>query len=54
MGKAKTMMAAVVHAFGKPLTLPADRKATREDLAKFTDDVMSAIWAVRESIDGNS
>jgi 1-acyl-sn-glycerol-3-phosphate acyltransferase len=41
-------------AFGKPISLPPDRKATRDDLAKFTDDVMSAIWAVRESIDGNS
>ena len=41
-------------AFGKPLTLATDRKATREDLAKFTDDVMGAIWALRESIDGDS
>jgi len=40
--------------FGEPMSLPADRKATREDLAKFTDDVMGAIWALRESIDGNS
>jgi 1-acyl-sn-glycerol-3-phosphate acyltransferase len=40
--------------FGKPMSLPADRKATREDLAKFTDDVMGAIWALRESFDGNS
>ncbi|HUA07742.1 MAG TPA: lysophospholipid acyltransferase family protein [Candidatus Acidoferrales bacterium] len=41
-------------AFGKPLWLPQDRKATREDLAKFTEDVMAAIGALRESIDGNS
>ena len=41
-------------AFGKPMTLPADRKATREDLAKFTSDVMGAIWALRESVDGDS
>jgi len=41
-------------AFGTPLRLPADRKATREDLAKFTDDVMSAIAALAESIGGNS
>ncbi len=40
--------------FGKPMSLPADRKATRDDLAKFTDDVMGAIWALRESIDGDS
>ena len=41
-------------AFGKPLSLPADRKATRDDLAKFTEDVMGAIWSLRESIDGDS
>jgi len=41
-------------AFGEPLALPADGKATRDDLAKFTGDVMAAIAALRESIDGNS
>jgi 1-acyl-sn-glycerol-3-phosphate acyltransferase len=41
-------------AFGRPMTLPEGRKATREDLAKFTDDVMGAIWALRESVDGDS
>ncbi len=41
-------------AFGRVMTLPAGRKATREDLAKFTDDVMGAIWALRESVDGDS
>lgn len=41
-------------AFGPALRLPADRKATREDLAKFTDDVMGAIAALAESIGGNS
>ncbi len=41
-------------AFGSPLRLPSDRKATREDLAKFTDDVMSAIAALAENIGGNS
>jgi 1-acyl-sn-glycerol-3-phosphate acyltransferase len=41
-------------AFGPPLRLPGDRKATREDLAKFTDDVMGAIAALAESIGGNS
>jgi 1-acyl-sn-glycerol-3-phosphate acyltransferase len=40
-------------AFGQPLALPGDRKATREDLAKFTNDVMGAIWALRESVDGD-
>jgi 1-acyl-sn-glycerol-3-phosphate acyltransferase len=47
-------LAQIKVAFGKPLALPADWKATREDLAKFTDDVMGAIWSLRESIDGNS
>jgi 1-acyl-sn-glycerol-3-phosphate acyltransferase len=40
--------------FGKPMSLPSDRKATREDLAKFTVDVMNAIYALGKSIDGNS
>jgi 1-acyl-sn-glycerol-3-phosphate acyltransferase len=40
--------------YGKPLALPAGRKATREDLAKFTDDVMSAIRALSGSFGGNS
>jgi 1-acyl-sn-glycerol-3-phosphate acyltransferase len=30
-------------AFGPPMTLPADRKATHDDLAKFTSDIMNAI-----------
>jgi 1-acyl-sn-glycerol-3-phosphate acyltransferase len=29
--------------FGRPLSLPADRKASREDMANFTDEVMRAI-----------
>ena len=29
--------------FGQPLHLPADRKATREEIANFTQDVMNAI-----------
>ena len=29
--------------FGKPLRLPADRKASREEMANFTDEVMRAI-----------
>jgi len=40
--------------YGKPLSLPVGRKATREDLAKFTDDVMSAIRALSGSTSGNS
>ena len=41
-------------AFGAPMYLSPDRKATRQDLAKFTDDVMSAIRALAENIGGNS
>ncbi len=41
-------------AWGKPLYLPADRKATRDDLAKFTQEIMSAIAALAGSIRGNS
>jgi 1-acyl-sn-glycerol-3-phosphate acyltransferase len=47
-------LAAIKVVFGKPIALPAGRKATRDDLAKFTADVMGAIAALRESIDGNS
>jgi 1-acyl-sn-glycerol-3-phosphate acyltransferase len=36
-------------AFGPPLTLPSDRKATHDDLAKFTADIMKAIQALGES-----
>jgi len=39
-------LAQIKVAFGSPLTLPAGRKATRDDLAKFTADVMSAIQAL--------
>lgn len=38
-------------AFGKPLRLPADRKATREEVAKFRDDVMAAINALAKEIE---
>lgn len=42
-------------AFGEPLRLPSDRKATREDLANFTGEVMSAIRALKMRLeDGNS
>jgi 1-acyl-sn-glycerol-3-phosphate acyltransferase len=47
-------LATITVAFGQPMRLPAGRKATREDLAKFTDDVMDAIRALGKSIDGNS
>ncbi len=66
LGKAPVVPAAIVGsvnakklgkikvAFGKPIALPSDRKATREDLAKFTDDVMSAIRSLEKGIGGNS
>ena len=36
--------------FGPPLSLPPDRKATREEMANFTDDVMRAIHSLPESL----
>lgn len=41
-------------AFGKPISMPDGRKATRDDLAKFTQEIMSAIQALAGSIGGNS
>lgn len=42
-------------AFGSPLPPPgAGRKATREELAKFTAEVMKSIEELAESIGGNS
>lgn len=40
--------------FGKPMAMSGERKATRDDLAKFTADVMSAIEALAGSDDGNT
>jgi 1-acyl-sn-glycerol-3-phosphate acyltransferase len=40
-------------AFGPALRLPAGQKATRDDLAKFTGDIMKAIETLAESIRGN-
>ena len=37
-------------AFGKPLRLPSDRKATREEVAKFRDEVMAAINALAKEM----
>ena len=36
--------------FGPPLRLPAGRKATREEIAKFTQDVMAAIRGLEAQI----
>ncbi|MBV8636569.1 MAG: 1-acyl-sn-glycerol-3-phosphate acyltransferase [Candidatus Eremiobacteraeota bacterium] len=66
LGKAPVVPAAIVGtnlkkkrnkikvAFGKPLALPSGRKATRDELAKFTDTVMSTIYALARDIGGNS
>ncbi len=44
----------IVVAFGPPLRLEPGRKATRDDLAKFTLEVMNAIEALAGSTDGNT
>lgn len=36
--------------FGKPMSLPEGRKASREEMANFTDEVMRAIRSLPESI----
>jgi 1-acyl-sn-glycerol-3-phosphate acyltransferase len=41
-------------AFGPPISLQPGGKATREDLAKFTGEVMNAIEQLAGSIGGNS
>ncbi len=62
LGKAPVVPAAIVGTkdakrlgkfdvvFGKPMSLPQDRKATREEMANFTDEVMRAIRSLPESI----
>ena len=47
-------LARIDVAFGPPLALPAGRKATRDDLAKFTGQIMDAIAALAESSSGNT
>jgi 1-acyl-sn-glycerol-3-phosphate acyltransferase len=47
-------LGAIKVAFGKPLSLPSDRKATRDDLAKFTEETMSAIGGLLREIGGDS
>jgi 1-acyl-sn-glycerol-3-phosphate acyltransferase len=41
-------------AFGTPMVLASGRKATRDELAKFTGEVMSAIGSLAESFRGDS
>jgi 1-acyl-sn-glycerol-3-phosphate acyltransferase len=47
-------LAQIKVAFGEPLRLPEGRKATHDDLTKFTAEIMSAIRKLAGSIDGNS
>lgn len=47
-GEARRFAAFRVY-FGAPLRLPPDRKASRQDLANFTDDVMHAIRTLPEN-----
>jgi 1-acyl-sn-glycerol-3-phosphate acyltransferase len=65
LGKAPVVPAAVVGTaqagrfrqfkviFGPPLRLPAGRKATREELANFTEQVMQAIRKLPETTGGD-
>jgi 1-acyl-sn-glycerol-3-phosphate acyltransferase len=41
-------------AFGTPMVLASGRKATRDELAKFTGEVMDAIGSLAESFRGDS
>jgi 1-acyl-sn-glycerol-3-phosphate acyltransferase len=46
-------LAKVTVVYGEPIRFEGGRKARREDLAKWTDDLMSRIYALRENIVGN-
>ncbi len=43
----------VTVVFGKPLRFEAGRKARRDDLAKWTEELMGRIYALREKTGGN-
>jgi 1-acyl-sn-glycerol-3-phosphate acyltransferase len=47
-------LAQIDVSFGTPRELPGGRKATRDDLAKFADEIMIAIDRLPECISGNS
>jgi 1-acyl-sn-glycerol-3-phosphate acyltransferase len=47
-------LARIRVAFGAPLPPPAGRKATRDDLAKFTGEIMRSIEMLAERIGGNT
>jgi 1-acyl-sn-glycerol-3-phosphate acyltransferase len=41
-------------AFGRPMSLPADRKATKDELEKFTQEIMDAIHDLIKELDGDA
>ena len=45
--------AKITVVFGEPMRFTLGRKARREDLAKWTDELMGRIYELREKIDGN-
>lgn len=45
--------ARITVVFGEPMRLRLGRKATRDELAKWTVELMGRIYALREKIDGN-
>lgn len=47
-------LAPIRVAFGEPIAPPEGRKATRDDLAKFTAEIMKSIEALAESNGGNT
>lgn len=47
-------LAQVTVVFGEPIAPPAGRKATRDDLAKFTGEIMRSIDKLAEIIGGNT
>jgi 1-acyl-sn-glycerol-3-phosphate acyltransferase len=47
-------LAQISVAFGRPIAPPVGRKATRDDLAKFTGEIMKSIDTLAERIGGNT
>ena len=48
--KGAARFAKITVTYGPPLRFVLDRKAKRDDLAKWTDDLMDRIYALRENI----
>ncbi|HEY0798274.1 MAG TPA: lysophospholipid acyltransferase family protein [Candidatus Baltobacteraceae bacterium] len=46
-------LAPITVIFGEPFVPGGERKATREDLANWTDDIMGRIFALREQLRAN-